>query len=541
MLADYRITVDTHIDTSKLDDFERRVKALNGERVKIAVDDSSADKAVSSINQKLKNNIKTTANVDVKINDSKLRSQMKGLKVEAEIKPEFKYTQSDLKSATKKLQSQITSAMKLTTSDNVTDAQLAVAQKHIETQLSVIDKMKNSLAEPISGKFADSLNRMADEGVRALDMISAKVQDVKRQTAEGFANQFNLGDFDKQLNNIKSSISNLDRIPQELQKSMRGLETQYQKLSNIGDFVSMGDYDGVINSVNQWKDSLHAVGNQIDDVRKQQQQLNRITRNDNSSRKLENDKKTFSLQIDNWLNNNSAAVAQFGDRLDSIKHRIADVSNSADLSALRSEFTQTTLEAKNADVAMLSFGDRLKRQIREYSSYVGIAGVFAAGSQAVRMMAQDVLEVDTAMTGLYRVTDLTAAQYDTLYSNMISASKEYGSTLTDTINATADWVRAGFDADTALGLADVTAMYQHVSDLDYSEASENLLTAYNGFKDSFETEFGGNVVASVEHIADAFNELDNQYSVTSAGLGEGLARSASALQLAGNTFEEAAA
>ena len=33
----------------------------------------------------------------------------------------------------------------------------------------------------------------------------------------------------------------------------------------------------------------------------------------------------------------------------------------------------------------------------------------------------------------------------------------------------------------------------------------------------------------------------NQYSVTSAGLGEGLARSASALQLAGNTFEEAAA
>lgn len=33
----------------------------------------------------------------------------------------------------------------------------------------------------------------------------------------------------------------------------------------------------------------------------------------------------------------------------------------------------------------------------------------------------------------------------------------------------------------------------------------------------------------------------NKYSITSAGLGEGLARSASALQLAGNTFEEAAA
>lgn len=33
----------------------------------------------------------------------------------------------------------------------------------------------------------------------------------------------------------------------------------------------------------------------------------------------------------------------------------------------------------------------------------------------------------------------------------------------------------------------------------------------------------------------------NKFSVTSAGLGEGLARSASALQLAGNSFEESAA
>lgn len=33
----------------------------------------------------------------------------------------------------------------------------------------------------------------------------------------------------------------------------------------------------------------------------------------------------------------------------------------------------------------------------------------------------------------------------------------------------------------------------------------------------------------------------NEFSVTSAGLGEGLARSASALEIAGNTFEESAA
>ena len=182
--------------------------------------------------------------------------------------------------------------------------------------------------------------------------------------------------------------------------------------------------------------------------------------------------------------------------------------NNLALNNLKSEFQQIKLEAQAAGKTGLTFGDRLKRQFKEYSSYVGIAGAFAAGAQAMRTMAQNVLEVDTAMTGLYRVTDMTASQYDSFYDDMIASAKEYGSTLTDTINATSDWVRAGFDADTALGLADVTAIYQHVSDLDYDEASQNLLTAYNGFKDSFNQDFGGDAVASVEHIADAFNELD---------------------------------
>lgn len=416
--------------------------------------------------------------------------------------------------------------------------QLEIQAKSLKT---TIDSTFNSVAPRMTDTQFDELVKDAEKAGRSADELKAKLTDAKRAIATGFSKQLQVGDFGKQFDTLKTKLESLDRVPKELQKSFGVLETQYSKLSNIDNFINTGDYDAAIRSVEKYKDTLRTVENQISSATKQQQQLNRSLNQQNATRSLENAKKTFSLQIDNWLNNNSAAVEQFGDRLNSIKSRIADVSNSADLSALRSEFTQTTLEAKNADVAMLSFGDRLKRKFREYFSYVGIAGVFAAGSQAVRMMAQNVLEVDTAMTGLYRVTDLTAAQYDKLYSDMISASKEYGSTLTDTINATADWVRAGFDADTALGLADVTAMYQHVSDLDYSEASENLLTAYNGFKDSFNVEFGGDAVASVEHIADAFNELDNKYSVTSAGLGEGLARSASALQLAGNTFEESAA
>lgn len=533
----FKIRVGTELDTSKLDAFERRIKSLNNSTIKLNIDASSVDKAVSSVNKQMNKGLKATADIDVKINDGSIRNdlknQMKGLTVKAEVKPDFKYTQSDLKAETRKLQSQITSAMKLVDSTNASDAQISTAIKNLEAQQAVVDKIRNNLDKPITGKFADSINRMSAEGVRALDMLNAKAIDTINNIIGGKSLNFN---FDKLSNQIKS----LDNVPKELQNYLDNLSKANDRVLSFGK-IDASNYLEARDAVNELSRGLENLGKRYQVVRQQQDKTQRQLKQQANNDLFQQQKTNFGLQIDTWMKQNSAAVDQFGDRLKDLKLKAADALNPTDLRAYRSEFQQIQLEAKNAGVAMMSWTDRLKNQAREYASYLGVATVAMAGSQAFRMMAQNVLEVDTAMTGLYRVTDLTAQQYDALYSDMISASKEYGTTLTDTINATADWVRAGFDADTALSLADITAMYQHISDLDYDEASENLLTAYNGFKDSFNEEFGGDAVASVNHIADAFNELDNQYSITSAGLGEGLARSASALQLAGNTFEEAAA
>lgn len=424
---------------------------------------------------------------------------------------------------------------------DIDSAEYKQAQAALAALNSEQDELLAKLGTNMTTSMYDTLVADMQKARTEIGLTKAELEDAQRKLASGYSKNLNIGDFANQFDNIRTKFESLERVPLELQKSFSSLEAQFHNLSQIDDFIDKGDYESAIRLAEKYKDSVDGIKNQLDEARRSAQQMSKAMKQQDAADALSQKKTNFSLQIDNWLDNNSAAAAQFGDRLRDIQNRIADCNDKASFNKLKGEFTQVTLEAKNAGVAMMSFGDRLKRQFREYSSYIGIAGAFAAGTQAVRAMAQNVLEVDTAMTGLYRVTDMTAAQYDQLYSDMISASKEYGTTLTDTINATSDWVRAGFDANTALGLADITAMYQHISDLDYDEASENLLTAYNGFKESFNEEFGGDVIASVGHIADAFNELDNQYSITSTGLGEGLARSASALQLAGNTFEEAAA
>lgn len=431
----------------------------------------------------------------------------------------------------------------------------STAYKELERQndrlLSDVTLLRSSLSGKVDSTFFDTQREAAKKFGDELTVLKAKQADGELRKAlqmsgssdvDKFINKFNSK---SPVNKLNEDIAKLDVVSGRIRAFKSEFDSLVIKMPSwIDEYKNTGDIDTFSQRIERFQDVQRKANAAVADALSLQRQRNTLTKKSNASLKLDNSKKTLGLQIDAWMSKNTAAIDEFGDRLNGIKARIADVNDDASLGALRSEFKQTTLEAQAMGKATMSLGDRLKQQAKEYGAYVGVAALTAAGAQALRMMGQNVLEVDTAMTGLYRVTDLTAQQYDKLYGDMISHAKEYGTTLTDTINATSDWVRAGFDADTALGLADITAMYQHISDLDYGEASKNLLTAYKGFEETFSADFGADsagVLSSVEHVADAFNELDNKFSVTSAGLGEGLARSASALQLAGNSFEESAA
>lgn len=649
-MADYRITVDTDIDTSKLDAFEKKIKSLENESLKIKVDvdaDNIGKQVTSQINKALgtSSSKKATLNLDINSNQIKTKAnnvfkdiQNRASKVNLQISSGKEYrdniseinktikeinrlsinpdvnleqlkeaeryldklvnrkNQADINdidifdgldttaarnftvelekvehainniqahardldiskqikqqtSETKAAMNELASAYKRMDSLQKQQVGLDVGSnqyKAIDNEINRLIQKAAELQTKLGNNIPDSFfDGIAESGARAradLDKTIAKVEDVRRKMADAFASKINNGTLDGSFEQLTARIDKIANKTPELTKAYEQLKNLRSEFGSASaKYQQTGNIDELLSFQNKYNEALTVTQNRLKANESIQQRVNREIKNQADLTKLESSKKTFDLQIQSWLKTNSAAAADFGDKLEGIRARIKQCNDSASLSNLKSEFQQVKLEAQIADKATMTFGDRLKNQIREYSSYIGIATVFMEGMQAARAMAQSVLEVDTAMTGLYRVTDLTSAQYDKLYSDMIASSKEYGTTLTDTINATADWVRAGYDANTALQLADITAMYQHISDLDYGEASENLLTAYNGFKDTFSEEFGGDVVASVNHIADAFNELDNKYSITSAGLGEGLARSASALQLAGNTFEEAAA
>lgn len=253
-------------------------------------------------------------------------------------------------------------------------------------------------------------------------------------------------------------------------------------------------------------------------------------------------KTNFYDSIDVWRKNHSAVIGtDFDTQLTNIQNRIQDIDSPGSLNNLKAEFAQVTNQAQLADKATLNVGDRIKNQLKQYATYFGVAGAMMVGSQGIRSMFNNTLQVDTQMTELRRVTDLSESQYTNLFSEMTASAQQYGVALSDIISATADWSRAGFDANTSKQLAEITTMYQHVSDLDYDEAAQNLLTSYKGFEKQLTERYNGDATQAVGHIGDILNELDNKYAVTAAGVGEGLKRSASALDVANNTLEESAA
>lgn len=361
-------------------------------------------------------------------------------------------------------------------------------------------------------------------------------------------NDININRFEKEFAKLEESINKTSitqgRVSDEVQRSNKEAYDSFNKLKVAQkDFYLSGGnnatrlasaYEDVNTKIKRTKNLLSVDKSKlnIDD---------QIRKAEAAERTLALNKANLASRIDLWKKNNSAVIGtDFEVQLDNIKSKLQGV-DATGLKHLRSEFTQVTAQAQLADKATLNLGDRIKNQIKQYSTYFGVAGVMMAGTQAIRSMYNNTLQVDTQMTELRRVTDLSESQYSNLFTEMTASAKEYGVALSDIISATADWSRAGFDANTSKQLAEITTMYQHVSDLDYDEAAQNLLTSYKGFEKQLTERYNGDAAQAVGHIGDILNELDNKYAVTAAGVGEGLKRSASALDVANNTLEESAA
>ena len=188
----------------------------------------------------------------------------------------------------------------------------------------------------------------------------------------------------------------------------------------------------------------------------------------------------------------------------------------------------------------LVFAKEMANKIKEYSVYFSAAEMFMYAEQALRSMFEQVKLIDSAMTELKKVTDETDASYNKFLTNAASRSKEIGTTIDGLVKSTADFARLGYGFEDAQGLAEVANIYAVVGDeIEGVEgATESLISTMAAFKDEMNGMSNTDFAMS---IIDKFNEIGNNFAISSGGIGEALERSASSLMAANNTIDESIA
>ena len=431
--------------------------------------------------------------------------------------------------------------------------ELRTEVNRLENELGGVSKFnQGKLDTDQFRQYCDAMNKMAADTQNAVDKVTKAQNDLAQGAIRSYVDKdtrfaTDMAKLEGSYGKIAHKTETAERAMQGFRQAQALLDDAIRQNSNAYD-ENVGAGDRVIINAKAIADAQEVLKQAFDEATQAVKQNEIDSKIMADEQKFIRDKESSISNLEVWKTKNSKVMEgasfkarELANEFEYLKAQIIECNNAADLENLNHQFDEFAKKVKINGLDGLSTIDKLKNKFSEYMSYAAASMGIMEIIQGLQRMAQEVVEVDTAMTGLLRVAEMTSGETEVMFDKMVNSAREYGRTLTDTINATADWVRAGFDENTALGLAEVTAMYQNVSDLDYDEASENLLTSYRGFEKQLLADYGGSTVDAVEHITDVLNELDNQYSVTSAGLGEGLARSASALQIAGNTFEESAA
>jgi len=250
---------------------------------------------------------------------------------------------------------------------------------------------------------------------------------------------------------------------------------------------------------------------------------------------------TLESQINRYIMSNSKAYKTYGDDLNAMLLTLGNIKSGSDtttsLDEIKTKFLEIQNEAKKAGVSGNTFFNTLQKGWEKFGGWSLVTRSMMTAYQVIKDMVVAVKELDSAMTELKKVTDLTEQSYENYINTASKMSQAIGATLADTINATADFARLGYDIVDSAALAEAALVYKNVGDGidDIAIASESLISTIKAFE-----QFGVTADNAMD-IVDKFNEVGNNFAISSEGIGTALQKSAASLASANNTLDESIA
>lgn len=210
--------------------------------------------------------------------------------------------------------------------------------------------------------------------------------------------------------------------------------------------------------------------------------------------------------------------------LDSSTAWVRDNELGKDLAKIKQRAKDLGLEAQNLlDIFEKLFGQHL-------STMITMAALHKM-QDALRIVYQNVVEIDTAVTELRKVSEYAGKSLEEYMGRASEQAQKLGVSISDYINSTADWKRLGYSDEDAENMATYSTLLKNVGDGidDVNTSSSYLISTMQGF---------GLLADQAEDVVNKIDAVANTQPVTAKDLGEILTRSSAAMSAANNTLEE---
>lgn len=408
-----------------------------------------------------------------------------------------------------KIKNQLTNIMGSINKSGVAQLKIQVDQKYLESQIK--QALKNVKLPTVSGGSSSGSAVAGGNGAGS----SVK------QTANGLREIISLT---KQINQARISVVGKAGTDEGLVVGEKIKELAQQRLSLAQAYSSISD-----KNVRAIMDEARASEEASALIEKFNIKLARTNRTaELSYSKLE-------ARVRQYYDRVSSTISRDPDTLKNLEDLIERIhSQKGYVGDLATEFStlQATIRKNNLEVE--TFTQKIGRVISEKFGYAVLAAAAAAARRALSQIYTNVVDIDTAMTELKKVTDETASTYHKFLNDAAVDAKALGATLSDKITATADFARLGYSLTDASTLSDAAIIYKNVGDgiTSISDASESVISTMQAF---------GIAASESMSIVDKFNEVGNKFAISSKGVGDALLRSASSLASANNDLDESIA
>lgn len=346
------------------------------------------------------------------------------------------------------------------------------------------------------------------------------------------------------INSVNSkgyaNASGLTTQLQQYEQAYQRIITLQKELANIDITSDLGkqkaaEFDSAVESFNKYGKAIENIIKKSEEMKNKVGNITRAVSDgfdigDEASRRSELE--AFANSFDG-LDKKSI---QFADNYSKITFTIKN--GNGEVEKLTASFNQAgnaiNASAKNmgqASSMLGSFFSNVKKKSGEILTYFTGANMVYQTVAKIRQGITYVREIDAALTELKKVTDETDETYNRFLQNASKTAGQIGSTVKEFTNATADFARLGYNIEQASDLAKAASVYYHVGDdlSDIGEASDSIISTMHGF---------GIEAENAMNIVDKFNEVGNNFAISSSGIGQALLRSASAMAEAGNTIDE---